>query len=170
MKQTMNSFGFIGSMLILIGAFFKMMHWPGANIELGLGTIFIGLIYFPMYFISKLKGDQSSSNRLFFVVGLFTAVLTCVAIYWKVMHWEGGNILRFSALLSMVFLFLPMLYNYLKSKYEDVATMIMPIVVCVSLFVMINMLSNTKSFIDKYAQLEEFYDTHAKNVDHKTPK
>ena len=43
-------FGVVGGMLLASGIFFKIMHWPGANILLVIGMFLITFIFLPIFF------------------------------------------------------------------------------------------------------------------------
>lgn len=42
--------GLIGISFFGLGSLFKIMHWPGANIQLILGTAILAFMFFPVYF------------------------------------------------------------------------------------------------------------------------
>ena len=49
------AFGYLGFSLVLVGFLFKMMHWPSAHIQLGLGIIMLNLVYFPLVFMKMYR-------------------------------------------------------------------------------------------------------------------
>lgn len=66
--------GFIGLVLFALGATFKVMHWPGANVMLWGGFLSLGLVFLPLYFFHRYK---SSANKS---ITLTTAMLVLIAV------------------------------------------------------------------------------------------
>ncbi len=55
MKKSVYVLGFLSSFLLSIGLFFKMMHWPTANILIGFGFLLLAFGFLPAYFLGKYK-------------------------------------------------------------------------------------------------------------------
>lgn len=55
MKKTMYVFGFLAIFISVAGALFKVMHWPGAHIQLVLGACFFNFGWLPLYFYGKYR-------------------------------------------------------------------------------------------------------------------
>jgi hypothetical protein len=51
-------FGIVGGMLLASGIFFKIMHWPGANILLVLGMFLITFIFLPIFFWQLYRSEM----------------------------------------------------------------------------------------------------------------
>lgn len=49
------SLGFLSLFFIIIGALFKIMHWPGASIMLLSGLACLAFIFLPLFFYHKYK-------------------------------------------------------------------------------------------------------------------
>ena len=47
-------YGF-GAAIVIVGALFKIMHWPSANIQIILGTALLALLFFPLFFWQQYK-------------------------------------------------------------------------------------------------------------------
>ncbi|MES2702990.1 MAG: hypothetical protein V4649_10140 [Bacteroidota bacterium] len=47
--------GFVAGMLIAIGSIFKMLHYPGANVQILLGMLALNFVYLPMFFYHLYK-------------------------------------------------------------------------------------------------------------------
>lgn len=65
--------------IALVGTFFKIQHWPGANIMIAVGLTSLAIIYFPMgfYFLGNNK-----QNVVATVSGLFLSLIP-VSIMFK---------------------------------------------------------------------------------------
>ena len=51
-------FGIVGGMLVASGIFFKIMHWPGANILLVIGMFLITFIFLPIFFWQLYRSEM----------------------------------------------------------------------------------------------------------------
>ena len=66
--------GYITLLLLLAGALFKIMHWPGANIMIqgGIGFLIIGFI--PLYVVNAFQRGGSEKVRLPYIVMLVVGI------------------------------------------------------------------------------------------------
>lgn len=55
MSKSVFVLGFLSSFFIGIGFFFKTMHWPMANIMMGVGFVFLNFGFLPSYFYEKYR-------------------------------------------------------------------------------------------------------------------
>ena len=58
MKLAMYILGTVSSMLFVIGALFKIQHWPGAGVMLTLGLAAFGAIFIPLFAIYHYKKSE----------------------------------------------------------------------------------------------------------------
>ena len=84
MKTKIPTVAFI---VLAIGAFFKMEHWPGANILLLLSGLLIMIS--TMIEFTQLEKD-SKTRGLQIVVGVMVIACVLGAIF-KIFHWPGAN-------------------------------------------------------------------------------
>jgi len=84
MKTKLPTIAFI---VLAIGAFFKMEHWPGANILLLLSGLLIMIS--TMIEFTQLEKD-SKTRGLQIVVGVMVIACVLGAIF-KIFHWPGAN-------------------------------------------------------------------------------
>lgn len=54
-------FGFIAFFVMTVGAIFKWLHWPGANIIAVCGMTLLMLFYLPLYFYNKYQESYKKS-------------------------------------------------------------------------------------------------------------
>jgi len=94
------------AILILIGTFFKISHWPGANVILTVGLA-AGIFTFVMM-ISRFSGKLATGFGQF--NGIFASlavIIGLLAFIFKLLHWPGAGILIWIAdigiMLSSVF-------------------------------------------------------------------
>lgn len=107
MKKFAYITGAIASTGLLAGAFFKIMHWPGANLLLIIGTVTLSMFFIPYFFYVNLKEQSEKKSKVIAAVGLATALFLCAATLFKMMHWPGTIVIM--CLFGLSFLvFLPL--------------------------------------------------------------
>lgn len=63
-KTLMNTLGASGLTLFSLGVLFKIMHWPGASLMLGLSVAFVFFGYFLLYITDKSIDKEVKTNYL----------------------------------------------------------------------------------------------------------
>ncbi|MDF2435908.1 MAG: gliding motility-associated protein GldL [Bacteroidota bacterium] len=82
-KTLMNTLGASGLTLFALGLLFKIMHWPGAAVMLGLSVLFLFCGYFLMYLLDKSIDNDSKTiylRKAFFSIIIGSIVATCLLI------------------------------------------------------------------------------------------
>lgn len=110
MKNTVKISGTISGILILIGAIFKTMHWPGAGIMIVLGGLFFSLVFLPLMIVLKFKDDESKTDKWVFAFGFLMAMGAATGIVFKVMHWPYANFLMRWSVTFFLFGYIPLYY------------------------------------------------------------
>ncbi len=100
---------------IAIGTLFKIQHWPGANISLILGTLF--LVIAILMGIGKNK-ESGASDMLNYLFSIALIVMTIGAIF-KVMHWPGGGPLGMAGHIFMFIMPLLLLFQKDDAKMSN---------------------------------------------------
>jgi hypothetical protein len=110
MNSTMKISGYISSLMILSGAFFKFNHWPGANVFMLVGVFLLTVLFLPLLFILKFK-ESAESNRsvALSIIGFVAAFLICIGIFFKIMHWPGAQFMIISGGVLLLLGYLPIL-------------------------------------------------------------
>jgi len=62
--RTILIIGCVVSILLIIAAAFKLMHWPGGNILVGLGMVSLLLIFVPVYLSTGLRNPAAKVNTI----------------------------------------------------------------------------------------------------------
>ncbi len=164
MKRTIKITGAITAILILIGALFKAMHWPGAGITLVLSMVVFSLVFIPLNIIMKFRDDEQKSNRLIMTLGLLTATIGTLGILFKVMHWPGANIMFFGSFALFAILFIPV---YFFSKFKDPETKFNAVIHTTFMIAacgMLFMLYSLKPSKNIQKSVESVYDFQEENV------
>jgi hypothetical protein len=117
MNSTMKISGYVSSMLILIGSFFKFQHWPGANVMIVVGVFFLATLFLPILFILKFKStDENNRSIVLSIIGFISSLLICVGILFRILHWPGA---RMMIVIGCVLLILGYLPIYILSIYKN---------------------------------------------------
>lgn len=125
MKKIMLVSGFTSALMMLSGAFFKFMHWPGANFLLLLGIVFFSLLFLPLMFTLRLKEKKDSRNKVMIVFGLIVSMGLLAGALFKLFHWPGATAIGFGSLLVLILLYVPFyLFTGLRNPETKVNTAI----------------------------------------------
>jgi hypothetical protein len=122
MKRFMYILGTIAPTLLIVGALFKLMHWPGASVLLTLGTFLLAVIYLPvfaMYNIRDTRKQGRKVNKALYITGVITGFFFLTGVLFKVNHWPGAGVaLSFSVLFTVV-VFIPVLVTHAIRDKEN---------------------------------------------------
>jgi len=110
MKKIMIMSGTVGAIATLIGASFKVMHWPGANMLILLGLAVLSFVFLPIMFTLKIKEKQNKKDKLILALGSLVTILVGITSLFKIMHWPYSSILLSITLSLVLFLFLPLYF------------------------------------------------------------
>jgi hypothetical protein len=124
MKKFMYILGTIAPSLLIVGAIFKLQHWPGASVLIVLGSFLLGAVYLPVFAMVSIRDTRKKEkrvNKTLYVTGVITGFIFITGVLFKIMHWPGAGIaLTFSVLLTVA-VFIPILViNALKDKENQV--------------------------------------------------
>jgi hypothetical protein len=120
----------------VVGAMFKIMHWPGANIIILLTLSALALVYFPFgfYFLGNPEVKKPA------ILSGFVMSLIPVGILFKVMHWPGAGVLLVSAAAAAPVLVLMLVWMRKKASPNTVqwynSMLLRTVVVNALLFIM----------------------------------
>lgn len=116
MKKTIYILGIVLVNLFVIGTVFKMMHFPGANILIGVGLGMMSLLFLPLALINNYRNNGKEKKSLY-IIGYATVMLCLIAALFKIMHWPGAGILMVACTPLPFILFLPV-FLYFNKKHE----------------------------------------------------
>ena len=120
MKKFMYILGIIAPSLLIIGAFFKLMHWFGSGILLVLGTLLLGAVYLPVFAMVNIRDTRKKEKRVnltLYVTGVITGFVFITAFLFKIMHWPGAGLGILISVILAVAVFIPVLAAHaLKNK------------------------------------------------------
>ncbi|MGZ3862723.1 MAG: GldL-related protein [Bacteroidia bacterium] len=110
MKRSMIISGTTAVVFLLAGAFFKIMHWPGANPALLLGLVLISFIFLPLLFILKTRDGASSRDKIVTGLAVVVGFLLCMSTLFKLFHWPGAGVLWILTSAFSIFVFIPVYF------------------------------------------------------------
>jgi len=124
MKKFMYMLGTIAPSLLILGAFFKLQHWPGASILIVLGSFLLGAVYLPVFAMVSMRDTRKREkkvNKTLYVVGVITGFIFITGVLFKIMHWPGAGVALMVSVLLTVAVFIPVLVVHaLKDKENQV--------------------------------------------------
>lgn len=114
MKKVTFGFGLTSTFLLLAGTIFKLMHWPGANIMVLLGSALLVLAYLPLILRFKLK-ESPSNEYVMHISGWVGLSFTVLGVLFKVLHWPGAAVILLGGISVMAFVYVPI---YFYKQYQ----------------------------------------------------
>jgi len=117
MKKTAYRTGLISSLVIYLGAMFKIQHWPGASIMLTLGIACLVLVFVPFALTEHYRNTDGKKNLWLHIVTFFTCLVVFTGALFKIMHWPYAGILLVFSIPFPFILFLPVfIYTSNRNK------------------------------------------------------
>ncbi|MCJ8291151.1 MAG: hypothetical protein HRT58_15735 [Crocinitomicaceae bacterium] len=118
MKRTLKITGLISVILIVLGAIFKVMHWPGAGVMYVSGFAIFCLLFIPLNIVLQYRDDKKKTDKLVMILGLLLVIAGTFGLLFKVMHWPGASFLFFGSLGLFGLVFIP-LYFFTRYRNPD---------------------------------------------------
>lgn len=145
MKKSMIISGTTAVVFLLAGAFFKIMHWPGANPALLLGLIIISFIFLPLLFILKTRDTGNIRDKVVTGLAVLVGILLCLSTLFKLFHWPGAGILWILTSAFSIFVFIPVYFFTGIKKEETKINTIVTTIILVGATGMLFSLTSLKS-------------------------
>lgn len=121
MKRLTYGTGYLFALTSIVGIFFKMMHLPGATMLAFIGGSGLAFIFLPLLLINryKTKANQVLSEKMKWILGVFSGMLFMLASYMKIFHLQGAAFMLGLSFLVFGFGFLPFLFFRMYKKSVD---------------------------------------------------
>ncbi len=118
MKRLTYITGFIGSASLAAGVAFKLLHLPGATPLFMIGYLVFLLIFVPLLAFDRFKVSiaRNLSDKWKIILGVIASVLLGFAGLFKIMHYQGADVLLMLGFLVFVVGFLPFLFFTMYRK------------------------------------------------------
>lgn len=110
MKKVMLYSGGFSAITFIIGAFFKLMHWPGASVFLLVGIASFCFMFLPLLSVLRVKEQKETKNKIIISIATLFGILISLATLFKVMHWPYANMMWIISLGILFFIFLPVYF------------------------------------------------------------
>ncbi|MGZ3940747.1 MAG: hypothetical protein ACXVOH_00690 [Bacteroidia bacterium] len=109
-----------GGCLLFLFFFLKGMHWAGASPMLLVGSGSLCILYISRV-VKSIRIEFSKGKTLALFAGLFylSSFLAIVAYLFKNMHWPGSNFLVVIASALLIFILIPLIFNFKFSHGEE---------------------------------------------------
>jgi hypothetical protein len=120
MKNKILIFGIICLNILVLGAFMKVFHMPGAGTMIILGMVSFALLFLPIALVNSFKGLGKTKKPLF-IVGFICVATSVLGAMCKIEHLPGSNLFLLIGIPLPFMFFLPMyLYYQKKEKINSV--------------------------------------------------
>lgn len=118
MKRLMFTIGLLASISVCIGWLFKVLGWPGGGDLFTYGFLAFVLLFLPMLAVDryKLVLNRALSEKLRVILGFTSAIVTGLAVLFKIMNLQGASQLLVLGTLLFSFGFLPFLFFRMYKK------------------------------------------------------
>lgn len=107
MKKVMIGSGAAAAFLLLAGSILKLLYLPGAAICLVLGVFVMCFFFLPLMLVLKMKEVSATRDKFILFTGTIIGILYCCSAIFKVQHWPGANVMIFSTIALLFFIFIP---------------------------------------------------------------
>ena len=111
MKKLMYVLGIAVPILIILGAIFKVMHWPGGGLIISLALFTTGVLFLPVFVMVRIRDTRKLDETVpmgLYLTGMISGVITILGTLFKIQHWPGGGVLISLGLFALAAVFLPM--------------------------------------------------------------
>jgi hypothetical protein len=107
MKQKIYILGIVTTLIVFMGAIFKVNHLPGAGILLTIGLITLVFLFLPLALVNHYRSAESRQNLSLYIVTWLTCLIIFMSMLFKIMHWPFAGLLLTIALPFPYIVFLP---------------------------------------------------------------
>jgi len=158
MKKTMIISGATSVAMLIMGSFFKIMHWPGAGPLLVFGIGILSLIFLPIMFALRVRESSRGLVKLVVGIGTLIGILLCMSTLFKIMHWPGATILWISTSACSIFLFIPIyFFTGIRKPETKLNTIVTTIILIGATGLLFTLTSLRKSSKLTFLETKTFY-------------
>ena len=170
MKKIIYINGIICVNLILFGAFFKIVHYPGAAVLLTLGFTIFGLAFVPTALYNNYKNSEGLKSPVFYIITGFVIDFILMGMLFKIQHYPGAGLFLMISIPLPFLLFLPAYLIYYKKQQPKSIKSFLAVVLFLIYFVTFSSmlsLNVSKNILNAFTNIEN---TEATNVKYFTDK
>jgi hypothetical protein len=118
MKNKIYNLGIAAAATVMMGAMFKMMHFPGAALLILAGVALLLFGFLPAGLKSSYKASSAEGSGLLSVVTWITAFVIFVSMVFKILHWPFAGTMMLIAIPFPFVVFLPV-YLFTAGKNRN---------------------------------------------------
>jgi hypothetical protein len=115
MKNAIVKIGIIGTIIITIGAIFKLSKLSGGLIAIAIGSIFLA-IYIFIYTLEKAKTFNTRIGKTYTIIFGITGMLMIIGFPLELIRWPGTNIIFIAFFMSFAGL---LIISLVRIIYEN---------------------------------------------------
>jgi hypothetical protein len=122
MKKFMYILGTIAPSVLIVGAVFRLQHWPGGSVLITLGTFLLAAVYLPVFAMVSIRDTREKGkkvNKSLYITGVITGFIFLTGILFKIMHWPGAGVALLVSVLLMLVVFIPFLVIHALRDKEN---------------------------------------------------
>ena len=167
MKNTLKISGIASSILMLLGAIFKTMHWPGASVMIVLGAATFSLIFLPLMIILKFKDEEKTTDKLVFAFSFILAMMAIMGTLFKIMHWPYATFLMLTSSTLFIFGYVPIYflsrYRRVEQRFNTIINSVLMVGFGGMLYALMNV-SGSKSYMESVYASYEFMNNNSEKL------
>ena len=111
----------IAIILIIVGEYFKVSHFPGASFLLVIGSFIFACFYIPLYSVERWKHLSSWKSKTAIVIQAFFLFLFAIGFIFKIQHWPGSGPMYLLNNFLIVTIVIPYaIYHLAKSSKSNI--------------------------------------------------
>jgi len=130
MKKLMLTSGIFSASSLILGIFFKFMHWPGASALIVLGIGVLCLLFLPIYFTLKVKNEALVKDKILIGITCIVCICFSFSVLFKIQHWPGANMLGLLSIALMFGVFLPIYFiSGIRNEQNKVSTIVSSVLI-----------------------------------------
>jgi len=130
MKKIMIYSGAFTAFTLIIGSFFKIMHYPGAGALFALSIFTASLLFLPLNFLLKSREEKKLLDKFIIGSGFFAFMLFSLGILFRIQHWQGAMYLWLAAFVITFLIFIPMYFvNGIRNPEKKTNTMVFTVII-----------------------------------------
>jgi hypothetical protein len=115
-SRILKFFSWVSLIFVVVGEFFKVLHWPGASILLVLGSFVFSCFYLPLFTMELWKYLPNAKMKLLSFIQAIVLFLCAVGFIFKIQHWPGGSLLANINYILLISLVIPFaIYHHSKA-------------------------------------------------------
>ena len=105
MKNTMKIFGVVSTILMAVGALFKIEHWPTAGILITIGFFLLCFVFLPSAVYVSYREVSNRTKLFMHLTGFLAGFLFAISFLFKIQHWPGaGYLMVLAAIVALCFI------------------------------------------------------------------